>query len=918
MFTRLIPVLLVAFMLTGCKVRIDVPQGGSVVSASGTYQCAAGQTCDIDVSDDTFDEIFIAVPDGDHQFEGWAQREKGLCGGNFTPCQLFTTLFGGNALLSAILDSDDVFFLEPVFSSARQVSLSGTALVPGGYLVDSDTNDALGQPVSNNNIDDAQFVSGAVAVGGYVNVAGEGAEGPLQENGDTDDYYEMDLLAGDVLELDIAETSADLDLYLVDEDDTVVDVSMGSGTNESVVVPEDGVYFVNVFVEEGASSYVLSLTGSQSSARVGNYGLGDRFVPGQMVVKYRSATGPVGALTNDPDAAPVLERFSVDTAVTSSSRPTLRERRFRSDRDKRKWRTLRHFKTLSVRSDVEYVEPNLIYSASAVPNDPVFPYQWHYANINLPQAWDVTTGSASAVVAVIDTGVLVDHPELSPNLVPGYDFISDPGISGDGDGIDSNPDEPFEDLDETFSHGSHVAGTIAAASNNGRGGAGVAWNAKVMAVRALGLGGDGTLYDLLQAMRYAAGASNDSGKVPATPVRIVNMSLGSTTYSQAIADTVALVRRKGRIMVAAAGNEGVDTPEYPAAYPGVISVGATGQDDSRAPYSNYGTTLDVVAPGGDMSQDSDGDGNPDGVISSGVVYNDGEPSYTELLAEGTSMATPHVAGVIALMKSVNPGLTPDGLDYLIAQGSITRQLGAGNGRNDDFGFGIIDAALAVSAAQSFNNDPPPERPELAVSPASLDASSGSAELLITNRGTGDLTIIRVTSNAPWLAAAPLETDASGLGAYRLIADLSSLSPGDYDATVTVESDQGVATVAVSVTADGSIGFSSNMGNVFALLLDEHTGSIVTSLQMIYDGGSYRYVFDNVKEGRYFLFAGTDMDGDFTLCDSGEACGFRYNINLQGDTGDQNLILDYRTYDESGSSAGAGPAPQLPLEAHSDY
>ncbi len=203
-----------------------------------------------------------------------------------------------------------------------------------------------------------------------------------------------------------------------------------------------------------------------------------------------------------------------------------------------------------------YAEPNYIRRAQRSPSDELFGRQWHYSMINLPGAWDTTTGNANVIVAVIDTGVLFNHPDLAARLTEtGYDFVSDPDSAMDGDGIDPDPsDAAAQNPGTGIFHGSHVAGTIAAQTNNGVGVAGVGWNTRVMPVRALGKGGNGSNYDIMEAVKYAAGLPNDSGKVPAQKADIINLSLSGTSPSDWEQEVLDEVRAEGIIVVAAAGN----------------------------------------------------------------------------------------------------------------------------------------------------------------------------------------------------------------------------------------------------------------------------------------------------------------------------------------------------------------------------
>jgi serine protease len=343
-------------------------------------------------------------------------------------------------------------------------------------------------------------------------------------------------------------------------------------------------------------------------------------------------------------------------------------------------RTLALVQALKARPDVEYAQPNYILRISdRTPNDPRFPQQWHYRNngtgpgqspggISLPRAWDKSTGSSGVVVAVIDTGILPNHPDIvgSPNVIAGYDMISVLAIANDGDGRDNNPTDPGDAVAANECglgsparsnswHGTHVAGTIGVGkTDNGIGVAGVNWSVKVQAVRVLGKCG-GTNADINDGIRWAAGLPVPGVPVNPTPARVINMSLGGREPCSMTPATQAAINDavgSGAAVVVAAGNNAVDASQvFPASCNNVITVAAS---DARGylvtRYSNFGPAVEIMAPGGDVLRDDDGDGNNDGVLS---MVRGGYARYN-----GTSMAAPHVAGVAALWLAQTPGLTP--------------------------------------------------------------------------------------------------------------------------------------------------------------------------------------------------------------------------------------------------------------------
>jgi type VII secretion-associated serine protease mycosin len=283
-------------------------------------------------------------------------------------------------------------------------------------------------------------------------------------------------------------------------------------------------------------------------------------------------------------------------------------------------------------------------------------YQWDLDRMSVPDAWQQSTGT-DVVVAVIDTGVDGNHPDLAGNVLTGYDAIDDTeGGDSDGNG-----------------HGTHVAGTVAAVTGNGEGIAGVAPDAKVLPVKVLDADGSGWSSDTAEGIVWAV----DNG------AQVINMSLGADSSTDAEEAAVAYAVENGVTVVAAAGNEREEgsPTSYPAAYDGVIAVAATDLDDEIAEYSNRGDYVDVAAPGSGILSTYPADLSEDG------------SEYAEL--SGTSMASPHVAAVAALIKASRPDITPDGIQNALEESAV--DLGD-SGFDPDFGHGRIDAAAAIEAA----------------------------------------------------------------------------------------------------------------------------------------------------------------------------------------------------------------------------
>ena len=322
---------------------------------------------------------------------------------------------------------------------------------------------------------------------------------------------------------------------------------------------------------------------------------------------------------------------------------------------------------LSALPEVAYAEPDYIMQPMLVPNDPQYNSQWHYHEpygINLPQAWDITTGNSNVVVAVIDTGHR-PHVDLASRIIGGYDFISNPLVANDGDGRDPDPQDPGDWITSAESssgyfagcpvtnstwHGTHVAGTIGAVTNNGQGVASVNWGAKLLSVRVLGKCG-GATSDIADAMRWAAGLSVTGVPANPNPAKVLNLSLGgnSSTCPTTFQSAINAVNAVGSIVVVAAGNSNTNASgATPANCNGVITVGATNRSGVRAWYSNYGSVVDVSAPGGESGTN--------GVLSTANTGIQWPASDSYAYKQGTSMAAPHVAGVVSLMLAINPTL----------------------------------------------------------------------------------------------------------------------------------------------------------------------------------------------------------------------------------------------------------------------
>jgi serine protease len=342
---------------------------------------------------------------------------------------------------------------------------------------------------------------------------------------------------------------------------------------------------------------------------------------------------------------------------------------------------------LGKQTDVDYAERDPLGYTSTAPNDTYYaPYQWNFYNqgtlsnghasnygVQAEGAWSAGATGAGVVVAIVDTGVAYENFGAfaqAPDLV-GRTFVSPyDAVTGDGHANDEN------------AHGTHVAGTIGQVTNNGTGCAGIARDCTIMPVRVLDAAGSGQYSWIANGITWAA----NNG------AHVINMSLGGSSGSTTLQSAVDYAWSHGVVICAAAGNTGRNGLQYPARYTNCIAVGATRFDGQRTSYSTYGSGLDVVAPGGDTTVDQNGDGYGDGILQQ--TFASGTPtSFGYYFYSGTSMATPHVAAIAALVKSVHP--TYSNAQVRSAIETSCRDLGS-NGYDTRYGNGLVNAAVAIT------------------------------------------------------------------------------------------------------------------------------------------------------------------------------------------------------------------------------
>lgn len=803
--------------------------------------------------------------------------------------------------------------------AAEPVSVSGVIEIESQTRIDSDTADDLriNQFTSNNRDDEAQSLPVTGIAGGYVSSAAgsypvrSGDDTRFDFEADEQDYFSAELSSGDRVSLQVF-SDADVDaprprLQIFDESNREVFDSGNDGSPQSIVhVIESaaGSHVVRVSAESGGPfRYVLIVAERNAESMMNSAYQKPDFMPGEAVITMRG-------IDSDRSSARAMTRsLSVESA--RELRPGvwhLRRGKFQalatSDPELAKVETLAWVRRMHAQPDIAAASPNYIYHAQTTDpgSNPLYERQWNADLISLPVAWQAAPNAGANVgVAVLDTGVFSSdpnspgnwHPDLQENVqvvstnpaTP--DFVGIQNDLDDQPGRDSNPADPGDGQPRSSNfHGTHVAGIIAAADNE-LGVVGVAHQATLIPVRVLGEAGTGTLADLIAAIEWAG--SRDE-------IDVINLSLGGVGPDGQLQAAIDAAHNAGKLVVAAAGNQGTDEPVYPAAFANVVGVGAVDGAGNRASYSNIGASVSLVAPGGDASRDANLDTRADMVISTwgtddGRVF---EPGYAEL--QGTSMAAPHVSGVFALMKAERPQLDSGQFFALLLNGQLTDVVG----NSTEYGAGLLNAVKAIDAALDGNI-----RPVLGAFPAVLtfDGTNIQRQLMLNRYPSQtEMSVTGIRAGEQWLKVGvglavgePVPSSVSvGINTELLGQDESGTT--NLEIHYSVEGgDQRTLSVPVNVRLIDPPDMR-DAGRHYVLLVSADTAR-TTEYQVVVTAikGSYSFAFADVEPGTYFLVAGTDMDNNGFICENGEACA-EYPVNglpqtiEVGDGGPESLRL----------------------------
>ena len=787
---------------------------------------------------------------------------------------------------------DECLFSSTPVTGTPLPPIAGKIFVERNYQLDSDTQDPNNNWRSNDDFGEAQPIEFPARVTGWI--SGLGHFGP-------DDYFKIDLPAGEkefTLYMPRG-CPTDLDIFLYDAEEILLNHPMrGCEEHETITTDYEGTayvrisswiphhlapsigYMFSVDMAEGAAAQM------DGSATLGDYPLkfGEAIVKlapesgdetHKATVERLVADGHFKTLAGSPDREFLVE-MPMDQLNGAEVTLNGRTERFRTEEDAERFLTRYLIKKLESLDEVEVAFANGTVEFLAEPDDPRYGDQWHYPNIGLPEAWDISTGSEDVLMGFVDTGY-IDHPDLinrleerSDGSIAGYDFVRNLLLSEDGDGID--PDA----FDSNYiAHGTFVAGIMGAETDNDDFGAGVTWAGTMMPVRIW------EVYDIIQGLRYVAGMENDSGTVPDRLPSVVNVSLGRPTIWEcrlrshdAVWDEIHSAGfENGVLFVWASGNDGCSNLSSWQLHEYAINVGATDSDHERVDWSTYGEDLFMMAPGKDVWS-----------IHS-TLTDSGVPDHGFTEASGTSFAAPHVAGVMGLMLGANDNLTVYDVFHLLRgthpewdDGPVTNDMHE-PGFDWLTGYGEIDAEKAVDAADTITGGLPMiEEPRLRLPVKTWVFMSGETQKRVpwVNAGFGGdpLVVTGFSSTAPWVTDMEQDSDALLLTIDRSLIP-NPLNGGQRRSIVTFHSNGGSESLTVFALV-GDTSENGDIGTVYVSLVpvSEDTTSSVVQVTLDTSAGEAEFVFDDIPYDDYVVIAATDKAGYGRSCtpEMGEMCG----------------------------------------------
>ena len=842
-------------------------------------------------------------------------------------------------LLVTVTDIKDTYTINGTLYSNRYTAIDGDVQNTLKYTYTENNSASSAQTLLNptdvighigDNVVDIVVIEGGFC---FDNDGDGECDTETLENFDTEDWYKISAAPNLAITLqnegliyeDLPDNpgdfyccdtdSMDIDLLLYNEDGSLADFSYAtdSNTRQVIVLPDTGTYYAVVKANEGHAKYVLTfgsnVTGASSFSSLNKNYAKDRFIsyiPFGPDYEYNQADAVSIDVYPEPN---INTKFSqLDDAGFKGLR------RFNLSIDEefgrifgnsylndikdnpeqvqyiKHWKVLQHYRNIYPKLNLEL---DLKAKAMNFTKDPAWVYQWNLQQIGLETALTaIGQETKDVAVAVLDSG--------SPNtdstayttsafLPGGYDFVPFSN-SGDGDDYDGDPTDSSAATD---SHGTHVGTTIAALNDgNNINGFGIG----VVPVRVLGADGTGFVSDITQGLLFAGGLPNGSGTTygGGTPIKVVNMSLGSTgsTCSGGYQGAINDLYDRNISIVSSSGNSGTEEYGSPASCNNVISVAATEATRNRAYYSTYNDLVDIAAPGGDTGADANADGYSDGVLAYGS--NEDLAFY-----QGTSMASPHVAGAIGILYALVPELLSSQVDALIVDGHLTDDIGA-EGKDNEFGYGLLNINKAVTR---IIDEEGLDFTYGSISPGTINLGKqlNSYDIDVTKVGDGELSVASLENDIPSaISISEINVDANGFGKYRLNLDRSQLPDGLYSTRtkVTFSNDNIQSSTATIQIGDDRERPYVEYVSTYLWQVDENAG--VRTLYFGNDGemvnGEITFNATDIPNGQYYYSFFTYLDnfitdvGEFVAVYPGPGSSETY-INLDGEDVDVSVSLE---------------------------
>jgi serine protease len=703
-------------------------------------------------------------------------------------------------------------------------------------IIDSDHNDP-NQLYKDNNLV-PQLINSPLILSGILLQPNTCQAGRLCDTGDVLDWYTANLDYGDMIDIEVIKGSIDLQLIASDGEIIANNKNITNDLNIPAGQISTGQYqlYIKLNPLSDKSQYINHVQ-QQTVEQPTNY------QPGKLIIQWEG--------TDNPELVDIKDSriFNITDPNQTSSLPNARN-------------------SLMKNTDIKSVSLNYYRQPFSLEN-----WQWPLIQQEITTLWEplLIQGELpgqNTTVAILDTGIFFQHSNLiGMQTHSGYDFVSDPVNSGDYNGWDHDPSDPGND--NLNYHGSHVTGIIAAQpSDLGTSITGLAWAASIMPLRVLGQNG-GTSYDLIQALRYAAGLSNDSQQLPSKPADIINLSLGGSEFSVAEQATINQVTKSGVIIVAATGNQGQNKISYPAAYKDVIAVGATDINGNIAEYSNYGAFIDIVAPGGHCTDNLCTEG-VNSLSAIGMIqgqFDSRQSSWKRL--SGTSMATAHVTGLLAIARSKLPSLDSNAINQLIKQQKITSDLLTA-GFDYKSGWGNINSTKLLDLINTSHLDQ-----------ASIWTSQ--SEVYLNPDETLSLPIITRGDTSKKTISAKYNPESLTISTNMNTLTIST--PSDFTNNQTIElylEDTLTSTINLYPKKNYPLPeFSQH------LYLDlKNKGISSSGLRTVIEQDSWYANIPTLSPGQS-IQASSDIDYDGVYCEIGEFCA----QSEVGDSGSNNLILN---------------------------